>query len=649
HLQQREAGLPVWHASAFVALGDDGYVIATGSSFFPAPESGIARASISGEDALASSASDLGAVIRTDRPTESALWLVPVPGDGEWTLAPAWQTQFESEEPFGVWESLVHANTGEILSRQNAICTVDVVGNVDGMTQDFSYCDGVTNRPMRNVRVNVSGGSNDLTDENGDFVIPNAGGTPVTVTAALNGQNFNVNRFSGLGADASFSGSATPGNPLQITWSTSNARQDEIDVYFHAERAHQFMIDIDTAFDTVNLPHPMIATVGRTDNICPGNAWYSPTGRNINFCAASGSWANTGELGNVIYHEYGHGVSEEIYAHFGINLPSGDLHEGNSDVIANFIDRTSIVGIGFTNCSAGIRNADNDLQWPSDNDGGHFGGQIIAGFYWDSWQEMLAALPQSEADQAAWDGWHFARWLGQPLNQQDEVTWTFLADDDDSNLDNGTPHHEYFRVGADNHNFSWPAITVGVFINHQKLGHTTDGSLGFDVVADIQGVGVTLDPSSPTVFYRVNDGSWQSLAMAATGTPNEFSAHIPEQSNFAEIDYYVYAADTNANETTSPDNAPSVFHSFDVVFDYDGGESGPGLWTAGVAGDTATKGIWDLVAPVATLAQPGDQTTPGGTLAWITGQCGPPNCTGSCVMPQENGCNDVDNGVTSLL
>jgi len=649
HFDQVIQGTPVYHAGAFAVLSDDGRVMAMGSDFFP-HEGSIPSAVLSSSDALAAASLSLGADVRTDLPTSTRLFLVPVPSGEQYVLTPAWETKFTTDEPFGEWNMLVDAVTGGILSRANEVETIDVIGNVNANAQDFSYCDGISVNPMANLTVQVSGGGNDQTDQNGDFVIAHGGSSPVTITAQLLGRNFNVNRFSGLGADASYSGTATPGVSKQITWSTPSARQDEIDTYFHAERAHQFMIDLDPGFDAVALPRPMTATVGRTDGFCPGNAWYSIGGKNINFCEAGGSFENTGEMGNVIYHEYGHGVSAEWYVYNGSSLPTGDMHEGNSDVLANFINRISVIGIGFSSCAAGIRNSDNNLQWPSDNDGGHWGGQIIAGFYWDAWQSLLGALPQSQADDAAWQAWHNARGLGTPLNQQDQVTWTFIADDDNGNLDDGTPHYAHFQLGAANHNFAYPAITVGVFIAHDKLPHSTNGSLGYDVTADIVPAGVVLDTGSTEVHYRVNGGGWQTLAMSATGNPDEYSAHIPALSNFSEVDYYIRAADTNANETTAPDGAPDAFYSFDVCYEYDDGESGPGAWTVGLPGDTAVRGQWELIDPIPTLAQPGEDSTPGaGTMAFITGQCGAPNCTASCVMPQENSCNDVDFGYTTLL
>ena len=64
-------------------------------------------------------------------------------------------------------------------------------------------------------------------------------------------------------------------------------------------------------------------------------------------------------------------------------------------------------------------------------------------------------------------------------------------------------------------------------------------------------------------------------------------------------------------------------------------------WTGGVAGDTATTGIWTRVNPVGTAAQPEDDHTPApGVNCWVTGQ----GVVGGAV-----GDNDVDSGVTTLL
>ncbi|MEY2716064.1 MAG: hypothetical protein RIT24_2407, partial [Planctomycetota bacterium] len=63
-------------------------------------------------------------------------------------------------------------------------------------------------------------------------------------------------------------------------------------------------------------------------------------------------------------------------------------------------------------------------------------------------------------------------------------------------------------------------------------------------------------------------------------------------------------------------------------------------WVGGVAGDTATAGIWTRVDPVGTIAQPElDHSVPG-TICWVTGQ----GAVGGA-----DGAADVDGGITTLL
>jgi hypothetical protein len=143
-----------------------------------------------------------------------------------------------------------------------------------------------------------------------------------------------------LGADASFSGSATPGTPLTINWSDATpSRADERDMFLHVNRVHDFIKAIDPTLTQVD--YAMNTMVGRVDNICPGNAWWDGSG--INLCEANATYSNTGRIGNVVYHEYGHGVTQFTYSRHGAGAPPSDLHEGNSDVLANLIDRQPII------------------------------------------------------------------------------------------------------------------------------------------------------------------------------------------------------------------------------------------------------------------------------------------------------------------
>lgn len=63
-------------------------------------------------------------------------------------------------------------------------------------------------------------------------------------------------------------------------------------------------------------------------------------------------------------------------------------------------------------------------------------------------------------------------------------------------------------------------------------------------------------------------------------------------------------------------------------------------WSGGVAGDTATSGLWVRVDPVGTLAQPENDNSAVGTQCWVTG---------NGVVGGTDGAADVDGGFTTLL
>jgi hypothetical protein len=643
HFNQMVNGLRVHTGEAFVLMDGAGNVGAFGSDFFPAGHGDLATTPrLSPSQALDLAAGAIHATPRPASPATMDLLYVPAPGDEVYELKLAYRVVFETDQPYGKWESFVDALSGEILARRNFVHTVNVIGTSQGDVEDFGYCDGVATKPFENQTIQVTGGNNDVTDDAGAFVITHGGVLPITVTAQFLGPFINVNRYTGLGADASFSGSNTPGNPLIINWTNANSRADERDSFFHGNRVHDFMKAIDPTFN--GLDYAMPTVVGRTDGFCPGNAWWD--GNAMNYCEGTVQYGNTGRIGNVVYHEFGHGVTQEVYQANAAPEPPGDLHEGNSDVLANLVDRQPIIGLGFflNDCDSGIRNSQNNLQWPDvQGEEGHFAGQVIAGFVWDTWQSMLLDLPQAEADAAIRNMWHFSRDLGTPQNQQAQVDWSFLADDDDANQGNGTPHHEHLAIGAANHGFNF--LPFGVVITHTPVGTTDDGSAGFNVLANVQSTVTSIDPSSVFLHYRINGSAFTDVAMTL-GNPNEYTGQIPPiAGGNSEVEYYISAADNADNTGTSPQNAPAVLHAFDVAHVHDDLEAGIGGWTIGAAGDGATTGVWALVNPIGTPAQPEDDATPApGVMAFITGQCQAPQCGNPCDL----GCNDVDSGTTTL-
>ena len=152
---------------------------------------------------------------------------------------------------------------------------------------------------------------------------------------------------------------------------------------------------------------------------------------------------------------------------------------------------------------------------------------------------------------------------------------------------------------------------------------------------------VDLDPATATLRTSLNGGAWQTSPLDSTDGV-AFTGSLPAVVCGTLVEYaFTIASDDGADYTL--DNSGTAFiaqaQNIKLVFE-DDGETDQG-WSLGVAGDTATTGVWARVDPIGTAAQPENDATPGsGTLCFITGQG---DLGGSL------GANDVDGGITTLL
>jgi hypothetical protein len=187
-----------------------------------------------------------------------------------------------------------------------------------------------------------------------------------------------------------------------------------------------------------------------------------------------------------------------------------------------------------------------------------------------------------------------------------------------------------------------PTKVQVITIDHTPLSNTDDSSGPYPVVANITTDELPLNPDSVVVVYDVEETGWQSAVMIATGVPDEYEGAIPAQPCGTSIDYYILAVDTDHHRATHPEWAPANYHSFAVNYQVifaDDCETDQG-WTPGVIDDDAYVGRWVRCEPEETLAQPGEDHTPGdGILAFVT----------RCDTGSNQGSYDVDGGRTTLL
>ncbi len=628
HYAQRYHGIPVIGGRVRTVFTESGRLFVFGSSFHraidvnPVPlitaaqAEGIARAALPFDSA-------------TDHTLASPeLLVLPVAAgeDGtEYHLV--WRTTIAIADPYGAWVSHVDAHTGTIVWRYNDVHNAysgSVTGTVDGRQ---GYCEGpLSPSPgLRDMFININGLPQATTDPSGNFAVAGTGGDRA-INAIFDGPQINVNdtQFG----DASFNGTIQENVPLTINWTDATpSRRAERDCFYWINATNAYIKSIDPAWSI-----PKHSANVNVNSTCNAN-WTTWT---MNFFREGGGCGNTGTISDVMAHEYGHGIQHSLLGSQG----SEGCGEGNGDIAGSFMIDDTVIGRGFylNNCTSGIRDCENTLRYPENVVGQpiHSAGRVLCGFNWDTRQALEASMGQAAGKAHCATLWHFSRKILRADTQPEQVLGYFITDDDDGNLTNGTPHYDEICEGATNHGFACPEILI-VAIQHQPPHSTTNHVDPITVQATVTAAEGALD--AVQLYYRIDGGAFAQVDMTNAGG-NIYAADIPAQADDAQVQYYIYARNTNGFERTSPAGAPATLHAFYVATVVDELEAASG-WIVGAPGDNATTGIWVRVDPNGTAAQPEDDYTAApGVQCFVTGQGTPGGAVGEA---------DVDGGTTSLL
>ena len=528
---------------------------------------------------------------------------------------------------------------GEILYEENqichcSVCMVNVTGSVEGRaTEGLNSldCDPEVAKPLPYIEVGISGGNSVYADENGDFDIPNGGGSGVTVTARLRGPWFEVFDESNNSQTPELSQFVTPPGPANFLFNPTTSDDlmtANVNAYLETNIVRDYVLSYQPDF-------PVIANQTGFDintNIASScNAFYD--GSSVNYYQAGGGCNNTA-FSDVCYHEYGHHM---------INVTGngqGQMGEGSGDSIGVLIQDEPVLGQGFSTCGSGIRNANNNKQYPCDG-GIHDCGQLISGCVWDTRNELTVTEPAAYRDIGAslFTGMLIVRGQldpGQTTISPDITVIYLQLDDDDENIGNGTPHYSEIAAGFGAHNMDAPPLDLIDFEypngRPELIPH--NGEAAFEV--QVIGLSSTPEPGSGILHVDINDGNGFQEYPMVEKAPNLYDAVFPIIDCGTSVSYYVSANAASGPTQYDPTDAPTSSYSAlaaDAVISvyYDDGETNPGWTVSGDAGD----GQWNRGVPVGG----GDRGDPasdgdGSGACWLTDNV--------------DGNSDVDDGSTIL-
>jgi Zn-dependent metalloprotease len=628
--KQQYRGVDVFGSRISVRISDQGNVVLFQGDYFP----GINISSAPGiSTEAARNAMTLGLVSSVQETSEPSLLVFPIPMDNGFSYRLGYQGEVATGQP-ARWMTIIDATTGEIFYRKNLIDYFTVDGYINGQIFPTTPFDTLVTRPFEFENVSIVGLTTQHTDANGFFTANVPDSTARRVNLTMVGRYVTVRNAQGT--QAAITDTITPGETLFVNWATPRSRNDERTTYYQVNVVHDFIKAIDPDF--TDLDNALNANVNLNETC---NAYWD--GSAVNFFMSGGGCSNTGEIADVIYHEYGHGITDFQYRP---SAPSDAQHEGWSDYTAATITNQPLIGRGFYsgNPDQYLRTVDNTNRYPEDWQGeSHNDGLIISGALWDLREALSPRTGYCDSL------FHFARY-GLSSNYDDYLVDVLEYDDNDDTLFNGTPHWTEITTAFNLHGIR---VADQLSIFHNPLGDTLDTTHPFNLTATVTTTFTPVNDDSVFINYRLgNSGPFQRTQMIRTGGLNEYAGSIPAQPLGTLVEYYLAATNRLGGSVTAPATAPQPTFFFFVgqltTLFADSLERTSG-WIIGTPDDDATTGIWTRVDPIGTFAdsfpnvayQPEDDHTRNpGIYCYITGQqpSGDPN----------NGANDVDGGKTSL-
>ena len=359
----------------------------------------------------------------------------------------------------------------------------------------------------------------------------------------IKGDWFNV--YNQAGGDALLSQSVTPPGPANFLHNSSNSgeyNRAEVNGYVHANIVRDFTLTYNPLFNTIWNQHNFPVNVNIADNC---NAFYDYS--SINFFTSGGGCANSA-FSTVVHHEYGH----HLVAVAGSG--QGQYGEGMSDVMGILITDNPNLGYGFyNNCSQYMRTGDNNHQYPCSG-GIHDCGQLISGCIWDTRNALAITYPDDYMDILAnLTVNSILLHTGTQITPQ--ITIDFLTlDDDDDNINNGTPHWNEICAGFGAHNMDCPELNLIGFNYPNGRPQNLDPDGGTAVRVEVYAVAGTPQPGTGMLYYNGGSG-WVSVAMNVV-SPNVYDAVFPAFPCGTVVNYYISAEATTGFEVVDPPGAP---------------------------------------------------------------------------------------------
>lgn len=432
------------------------------------------------------------------------------------------------------------------------------------------------NTPLPGLQVVVPGHGTLVTDANGQFTVDLTG--PTTVTVRLDGVHHSV--VQGPGA-VTQTLTLQPGQNSTFQLASAGSGEQPL---AHTTTAYWVHRENEWARSILGASPELAIADGVTPivNIASScNAYYA--GNSINFYVSGGGCNNTAAA-SVVAHEWGHGLDDQ---YGGISQTNG-LSEGWGDICSMYLLDDPTIGHDFFVGGGGIRSGNNNRQYPTGSEV-HAMGESWMGFAWLFRQNLRTSLGTAAAI-AISDEVVIGSIVANATDQATAVLQAYLADDDNGNLLDGTPHYAELTSACQAHSLPYPAQQAG-YLQHTALGNTNQQHT--PRLVEVDAIPVTGSFVQVRVVY--DDGAVHQRDLVPATQANRWRGLLPGMTAPSPLRYHFEALHANSTWFRLPTSGEFQYGTLaERRLHFEDFENGAPGWSHGAV---TGSDDWEIAAP----------------------------------------------------
>jgi len=550
--QAQVNGVPVHQGFVVTHLTHEGAVLfVTNDLGSPRFRLNNPKATVDQRTALDIALNLIGGDGQTRAPQQAELVILRKP-DGDHLV---WRTQTPTYNPYGDWEIFIDAGNSAVIERSDLLVCIKSQEKPQRITP-----------PVVNERSTVSLDKNALVSGTGSVFIANPlNGRPArygwrefdpqlpTVTDPVTLTNLDGSGLLVGSWVQVFNSSAARANEPTLTYNYDPTivagHFQEANVYFHINEMQEYMQGTLGILNARNRMTDTYAHQGADDN-----SDYSPAQDRIRF---GDGGVDDSDDGEIVLHEYGHAVHNDVVPGFVYAAETGAISEGFGDYFGATYGNNPLVGewdaVAYNpGPPPFLRRTDTIKHYPEDiTNEVHADGEIIAAAWWDFRNLVGAQI----ADQIIIEAMFYT---GINATFQNYADGMVLAD---QALYAGS-HVGYIFQAMGGRGIG---ATYLLSFNHVPLGDTEILTGPYPVVTTISHTSPITGAGAVALSYRLNTTDpFTSVTMTPTGGFNEWTASIPGPGVNTTVEYYMSVTDDAAISATAPTTAPASVFSFVV-------------------------------------------------------------------------------------